>query len=478
MDFRLPLCSVLNSEVGRRHKIPHRTLSLPKTSLFVRYLDSDDTRLPVHSLLNIVPQPAEDYETYTGEDDWEKKVDDAAGVVGDCGGIDGNPPRFDEMVQWVIDALKDIEGCGGAASDGVVLCGRWVVADDCSWVVPSRTPILHSPRDVFLAMRNSPKFLRDVHHQILSGDTSSAGMGSTVELTLAKAVGKNPANDFRVFVPYRLVRAEDTFRVTIWEGRVFAGVCQRSTDVCFPSLMSWDLRTHSENYVHVLRHIEGARLLERSIEADPYLRTFLLRKVEANEVEGAASPCSVLLLSVDVVFEGVSLPLYIVSAKVRCFKHDRLRDPLCVSPFIKEEDNNGSEEGVNAVGGGVDGDRSDGIDTKEMLDDSVIFFRLFRDVNNWNFHVTLCLHPDGGEVSGDVDKGVNIVPSPQRDRRFFVIASERSDLVLTKEPILKRGMPLEFLRPELLGDIGEGLPQVWKDRLLRCLSLVQRSQEL
>nr|CCC95466.1 unnamed protein product [Trypanosoma congolense IL3000] len=473
MDLRLPLSCVLDPQLGRRHVVPHRTLSLRRSSPFVQYLTSDDTRLPEHPLLTVKAQSAEAYETYVGEDDWVR--------AGGCGGTHcaeddndgGEPLCFDDVVQWVVDALRTVGGCGDGAASGVVLCGRRVVADDCCWAVPSRTPALYSPRDVFLAMRNSTKFLRDIHHQT---DCVRVGDGeATVEIALARVVGENPANEFRVFVPYRLVKTGDTFSITKWEETAYIGVCQRATDVCFPSLMAWDSTVHSANYDYFVQNINGARLLERGVEIDAVLRDALLHQAEVKSPGDVINPVSVLLLAVDVVFESISLPFYIISAKVRCFRHDRLRDPQCVAPFIREDADDDTSAHKTANDGVSGNDYSGEIDIEDVYGDSVAFFRLFRDVENWNRHVDF-YHGTGEEEVVLQSSGSVRALTATKDRRFFVVASERDDLASTKESMLKRGLPLEFLQPELLTCGSEVHAQQWRARLAQCILLAEEAK--
>ncbi|RNF20651.1 uncharacterized protein Tco025E_03668 [Trypanosoma conorhini] len=455
MDLRVPLSCVLGAPLAQRHAVPHRTLRLDAAHPFVQYLASDDTRLPRHPTLAVEARPPEEYETYVGEDVWRTQ----AGADSD----DTHPaPRFDDVVRWVADALRVVAGDGDG--DGVVLCGRSVVADDCGWAVFSRTPTLLSPRDVFIAMRNSPKFLRDVHHQLRG---AAAAGSAKVEVTLAKALGGNQASEFRAFLPYRLHTSAGELRAEAWANHLYAGISQRATDVCFPALMAWDEATHEENYLTVMRHVAHARLLERSLESNARLRTALLRQA-AKFFAASDAPSTesvVVLLAVDLLFESPSLPVYLLSAAVRCFPHD-LRGPACASPFILEADGTNNThptaEDADAGGGGSDAsdEEEEEEEEEEVLCDSVSFFRLFRDVANWNRHVEVWRRR--GDTSGT-----------QQQRRFFVVASERDDLAPTKESLAKRGLPLEFLHPDLFkGD--ENFLREWREKLMQSLTMAQQ----
>ncbi|KAH8609706.1 hypothetical protein ERJ75_001169000 [Trypanosoma vivax] len=474
MNLRLPLCTVLQSPVTPRHCVPHRTLHLSCSSPFVRYLCSNDTRLPQHPLLAVHPQPAEAYESYVGEDDWLPKeggeeVDEACGVA--------SLLCFDNEVQWVIDAIRDLDG----DASGVVLCGSRVVADDCGWAVSSRTPALRTPREVFIVMRNSSKFMRDVYFQLREvGDADAGGKGD-VMVTLAKALCECTANEFRVFIPYRLRVSAGAPKLSMWEGLAFAGVSQRATDVCFPSLMAWDSDTHATNYDVLMEHVQRAQLLERSLEVDEPLRSALLTYVTTGadksvrcESESNRSCNDVVILAVDVLFESASLPIHIVSAKVRCFRHDGMRDPSCAAPFVLCEGDECDDSAANDDTSVVHSEESD---MDGALEDDVGFFRLFSDIHNWNRHVELCCVGDGAAASarGDGDgKGTR----KSRGRRFFVIASERGDLKQTRESLAKRGLPLEFLRPELLSGHRDFASHEWKEKLLKCITGAQVLEKL
>ncbi|PWV19307.1 hypothetical protein C3747_10g89 [Trypanosoma cruzi] len=480
MDLRVPLSYVLDAPLAQRHAIPHRTLFLDATHPFIQYLNSDDTRLPQHPTLTVEARPVDEYETYVGEDDWrrEKAVDSD----------NTDPaPRFDDVVQWVSDTLNEIGGNG----DGVVLCGRRVVADDCGWAVFSRTPTLLSSRDVFIAMRNSSKFLRDLHHQLQGVALAGAEGPMKVEVTLAKALSGNNTREFRAFLPYRLHTSAGDGCVEAWAGHMYAGISQRATDVCFPSLMAWDEATHDENYAIVMRHIELAKLLERALENDALLRTALFRQADKPSVADPApnKKSSVVLLAVDVLFESPSLPVYLLSAAVRCFHHDDVKDPACAFPFILDDDaklgrgndgntttttnivnnNNNNNNNNNSKADGWSGESDD--DDDDLLSDSVSFFRLFRDAANWNRHVEVWRQR--GSTAGVGER--SDTTRTQKERRFFVVASERDDLALTKEYMAKRGLPLEFFRPDLFKGDGNFLRE-WRERLMQRISMAERSR--
>ncbi|RNF02802.1 hypothetical protein TraAM80_06154 [Trypanosoma rangeli] len=469
MDLRVPLSCVLGAPLAQRHAVPHRTLLLDATHQFVQYLTSNDTRLPQHPTLAVEARPAEEYETYVGEDVWQQQEGTAS--------YSSDPaPCFDDVVQWVTDTLHEVGGHG----DGVVLCGRSVVADDCGWAVFSRTPTLLSSRDVFIAMRNSSKFMRDVHHQLRRGASAASGP-LKVEVTLAKALGRNQALEFRAFLPYRLHTSAGEVRAEAWEDHMYAGISQRATDVCFPILMAWDEATHDENYRTVMRHIRHARLLERALENSARLRMTLLRQV-ANISPAVGVPSTesaVVLLAVDLLFESPSLPVYLLSAAVRCFSHDGAKDPACAFPFILdneaaggtwEENNTRSTNTVadaDAESGGGGSDESD--DDEEVSWDSASFFRLFRDVANWNRHVEVWRQRGDAAAAG----GHAYTSGTQKEQRFFVVASERDDLVTTKESLAKRGLPLEFLRPDLFkGD--DNFMREWREKLMQSLTMAQQ----
>ncbi|ESL09423.1 hypothetical protein TRSC58_02854 [Trypanosoma rangeli SC58] len=466
MDLRVPLSCVLGAPLAQRHAVPHRTLLLDATHLFVQYLISDDTRLPRHPTLAVEARPAEEYETYVGEDVWQQQKSAASDSPDPV-------PCFDDVVQWVTDTLHEIGGHG----DGVVLCGRSVVADDCGWAVFSRTPTLLSSREVFIAMRNSSKFIQDVHHQLRGGASAASGPVK-VEVTLAKALGRNQALEFRAFLPYRLHTSAGEVRAEAWEDHMYAGISQRATDVCFPILMSWDEATHDENYRTVMRHIRHARLLERALENSARLRMALLRQAvkasPAGEVPSTESV--VVLLAVDLLFESPSLPVYLLSAAVRCFSHHGVEDPACAFPFILDNEaagGTGEENSTHSVNTAADADAEIGgggsDDEAEVSCDSVSFFRLFRDVTNWNRHVEVWCQRGGAAAAG----GRADTSGTQKERRFFVVASERDDLMTTKESLAKRGLPLEFLRPDLFkGD--DNFMREWREKLMQSLAMAQQ----
>ncbi|ORC87072.1 uncharacterized protein TM35_000242220 [Trypanosoma theileri] len=486
MDLRIPLSCVFTAALTPRHEVPHRTLRLDFTHPFVHYLDSDDTRLPQHPALNVTAQPAEAYETYVGEDVWTREGEDTNNTGSTHNGASSaSTPSFNEVVQWVMEAIAEVGGDGC----GVVLCGRYVVADDCGWAVSSRTPTLYSPREVFIAMRNSSKFLHDIHHQlhykmnencegsheastVVAPSATTGTARGCVEVTLARALGGDPVKEFRVFMPYRLHLVEGGKKIfaEVWEQNRFAGISQRATDICIPKLMEWDEHTHNENYALVMHHVEEAKILEKALETDAQLQGALLRRLGSLNClnkESIIESCFVLL-SVDILFENLSLPLHLLSAKVKFFSHDKVKDSKFLFPFIKEEDAavNGSntDEDISDTESDKD-NREDEEEDEEKLYDSVSFFRLFRDITNWNQYVEIWRERY-------YVKGNNAENSEKEKKRYFVIASERSDLACTTESIMKRGVPLEFMCPELMqGD--EDFQREWREKLMHCMNMAK-----
>ncbi|CBZ35620.1 hypothetical protein, conserved [Leishmania donovani] len=525
MHSRIPLSIVFSAE-GRRHVIPHRTFRVAAQAAdgsadastytgaaeegiaFFQYLDSNDTRMPPHPHLRAYAHPAEEYETYVGEEVWnatDEAPTSASGhpPVHDTGKArsgsasccatseDSAPvPSFRSVVEWVNSVFEE-----EWASDGVVLCGRYVVADDGAWVVPSRSPALYTTREVFLLMRNSSKFLHDVHAQVIDVRASArrgAHSGSlTFEFTLAKSLAGSGASEMRAILPYPLHFSPQKRAWAVDDTAAslsFTGIGQRVTDVCFPSLMAWTEAEHDDNFRFMQRRIEQAALLERTCVADPGFISRLVRAFDkrmhqesaADEVSGRqhSHPSLALLLALDLLFESPSLPIYVLSAKARVFEvAPRTSAPWTAindasqwhlwTPLLADADATGAEgasHGATAADAACRGDgntqatplgedeESEGTEEDEEEDvttGSLDFFRMFRDVGHWNQYVRAmaarlqqsCAGAMGPDDSNKPSRGV---------QHYCVIASESADLVACADTRTKRGLPLELMHPELL----------------------------
>lgn len=511
MDSRIPL-SVVMSVSGQRHAIPHATLTLPIDGAFFSYLASDDTRLPNHPYLKGRGVDPTEYDTYVGEDVWNQPASSVEGSEDDDGDAEGHPggrrrhvPHdeliFDDVVEWVIQTLEGEDW----SRDGVVVCGRCVVADDATWAVPSRSPTVYTPREAFMVMRCSCKFLRDIEAQRKTG--GRAGLG---EITIAKAMAGSAAKEMRAFVPYRLTRASTHNREGGEEEEVdwhlsepvlsYAGVSQRHTDVCFPSLMAWTEAEHNEHFCLIMERLRKSRLLERACEENPaFLRTLVSRWAKTvpkgRDRRAAVSDLTAhgfcLFLAVDLLFESASLPIPLLSAKVRLLPAREAEEPsftgLSPAPYVLEQPNTDNDEAE--VADGEDGEDAVGpqpqihvseSDTDEedagVKGSTTTFFRLFRNELNWNHYVgemedrwdaaahdaVTLFHRNASKNGGapiEVDN-TSIPPSVLSDVKvshYCVVASDASDLFTCGDTLSKRGLPLELLHPELLGGSQEGI---------------------
>lgn len=320
---------------------------------------------------------------------------------------------------WVRDVLDE-----SWAHDGVVLCGRCVVADDCSWAVPSRSPTLYTAREVFLVMRNSIKFVDDVHAQrrAFAADVEGCmcNMGTaacmtctadtrhhTLQFSLCKALAGTAAKEMRLFLPYQLCVAatsrdnahheededDDNAKGGVAEAHDesalrpcpcsahcvdsrtspdspltalpqydYVGIAQRFTDVCLPSLMSWTADEHARNFAVMLNRVRQAKVLSltcalksnfltdlvaalrRWWSTSPHGRAQYVREcAAAGTAEAHAVPEELplawmtCLVAVDVMFENASLPVYVLSAKVRLVVRGGMQGPdLSDLPLIWE----------------------------------------------------------------------------------------------------------------------------------------------
>ena len=554
MQSRIPLSIVLSAE-GKRHTIPHCTYRVPVHTTrgaspesaaqqreglaFFRYLDSNDTRLPSHPHLSAYAQPAEEYETYVGEDVWEcesakktKLPTAGAAVASEAPQQDSTPPHtsdplgdgetlapvpgFYSVVSWVDRVFEEQSWAGS----GVVLCGRYVVADDGAWVVPSRSPSLYTTREVFLLMRNSCKFLQDIHMQMAAMTAAGAAAASStyLEFTLAKSLAGSGASEMRAILPYPIHYSRRT-RTWVTEDTAaslsFTGIGQRMTDACFPSLMAWSEEEHDEHFRRMQRRVEQAALLEHTCEVDPDFISRLVARFHkrrsgtapsrsaaggiydstrqrAARGEGEEEEHLTLLLTVDLLFEGPSLPIYVLSAKARVFEVVQRSDaawdaafstttPWTLwTPLLKNKQTGdvlGEGEGeataavaaaasvgaspassaaerVSSRGNSDSETEMDEEDQDEYDDDddaasTLNFFRMFRDVEHWNQYVVAMvqrLHDAATDSMGCPE-----LNKPSRNvQHYCVIASESGDLVTCGDTLTKRGLPLELVHPELL----------------------------
>lgn len=498
MESRIPL-SIVMSTPSRRHAIPHITLSLPADSAFFSYLASDDTRLPNHPYLNGRSVDPTEYETYVGEDVWEQPDNVVDSSEGEDNG-DGHGQKvqhadlvFDNVVEWLVQALEGNEW----TRDGFVVCGRYVVADDAAWAVPSRSPTLYTPREAFMVMRCSCKFLNDIHAQ-----RAERGGG---EITIAKAMAGSAAKEMRAFLPYRLTRSsssDDNPPLVDWQLSKqllgYAGVCQRHTDVCFPSLMAWSESQHHDHFSLMMERLKKSELLERACERDPaFLSTLVSKWLKRNSErpEGATPPPNgfIAFLAVDLLFENASLPIPLLSAKVRLFPAQAVAAPSFVglpeAPFLVEPPDEekavtrGADEGVPEEQEGRTDSTSEGSEVEDEETDATDFFRLFRNEINWNHYVeemesrldsaahdvVTRFRRTAANVAGSNDaESESVIPLPVlsdvKVSHYVVVASDVSDLVTCGDTLMKRGLPLELQHPELLHHSQEGI------ELLKSLS--------
>lgn len=447
MHGRIPLATALSTS-GRRHAVPHRTYVAPREGAFFSYLNSDDTRLPRHPFLRAIGRPAEEYDSYVGEDVWNtsqacsSNEDDM-----------GEPIECDEVIDWILNVLEE-----DWAKDGVVLCGRYVVADDCTWAVPSRSPTLFSPYEICMVMRNSVKFLEDVATQVADGARADA------EFTLAKSLAGSGAKEMRALVPYRVRQNKDGSIELAPAMHHYAGICQRFTEVCFPSLMSWSETEHDEFFHMMMERVKKAALLERTCRTDTQFLHRLLqaygdlwRQVDCRRYFGsrtdaraAIAPVDcLLLLSVDLLFESASLPIHVLSGRVRVFPSESMnptaeageKDVAAGAPFMLEPVELSTGEGTTEAGPAAAADAGLEIEESdaEAIEHISSFLRLFRDEENWNRYVEAM---DGRQID---------------DLRYCVVASEAGDLLTCPDTHSKRGLPLELRRPELLQLNPEGV---------------------
>ncbi|EPY21494.1 hypothetical protein STCU_05691 [Strigomonas culicis] len=469
MLHRIPLTTVLSAP-GSRHRVPSRTYHADVSNPFFRYLDSNDTRVVRHPLVDVSAAAPEDYETYVGEDVWqrgERRDDDGDEAT------DDPPPRFDDVVEWVAATMEE-----PWARDGVVLCGRYAVADDAgAWALPSQTASIHHPHEVFVLMKSSIKFLRDVRAQFRhAAAAASAGTKEpSLQFTLAKAMSGEEAREMRVYVPYAVHPCGDgAAPLQLAPLYDYAAICQRCTDVCLPPLMAWTEAQHDAHFRAMLARVRTAAVLERHLAADP---SFLPRLLPPGAATAAAAdPWApfLLLLAVDVLFDGPGHPIYVLSAKVRVVARRAPADAASDAPYLLED----AASDAPAVA-----------ERAELEEESAArFFRLFRDVAHWNTYIAeverrrRAAGEDGGEVARqlrrDTDADAKAVAeagdgAPPRESaatglHYVVVASEFGDLVHTGEAVEKMGLPLEFFQPELL----QGNPE-----LLAIIEQMKRDME-
>ncbi|CAG9577312.1 conserved hypothetical protein [Leishmania major strain Friedlin] len=543
MHSRIPLSIVFSAE-GRRHIIPHRTFRVAAQAAdgsagastytdaaeegiaFFRYLDSNDTRMPSHPHLRAYAHPAEEYETYVGEEVWNDADEGPTSASGqppvpDTGKAQGGSspccatsedavpvPSFRSVVEWVNSVFEEEEW----ASDGVVLCGRYVVADDGAWVVPSRSPALYTTREVFLLMRNSSKFLHDVHAQVIdvraAAQKGAHGGSLTFEFTLAKSLAGSGASEMRAILPYPLHFSPQTRTWAVEDTAAslsFTGIGQRVTDVCFPSLMAWTEAEHDDNFRFMQRRIEQAALLERTCAADPGFISRLVGAFDKRRHRGSATdevaghqhshPSLALLLTLDLLFESPSLPIYVLSAKARLFEvaprtsatwtaiNDasqwHLWTPLLVDADATGAD--GASDGAAAADAACRGDGntqatpsrenedSEGAEEEEdVATGSLGFFCMFRDIDHWNQYVSAMVARLQQSRAGAMGPDDSNKPS-RGVQHYCVVASESADLVACADTLTKRGLPLELMHPELLerSEEAAGFLKMLSDGLLK-----------
>lgn len=507
---------------------------------FLLYLLSEDNRLPMHPLVKGLAAKDEDYETYVGDKEWEKGLEQSKKEEEQI----TDPLPYNDAVNWITHAVEyltsvepsgagqykdtppppsasQVSLCGqysvptytGAGAYSVVLAGKYCIADDCSWAVSSRCPQVQSTRDVLLLMKSSLKFGRDLQRQ---REEVKEGRATMIEFSLIRAVGNGGADEWRVFipcrvVPHRAISSGDAHcpalckAVALKEGMMdivpltsFTAVTQRATDVCFPALSTWNAKEQCEHHQLLVSRVLQANLLERWHQApikgrkksqccssfestlDAY---FELLDSRMQEVKGEKAknhnPITwdelILFFAVDVVWESSTLPVYVLSGQVHLFVADASvkKNGAAVQnivPYLKNED----DESVKLE------DQSNQLPTFKPLvkpsegrkvclntlqnrGDGSGFWRLLRSSQHWNEYVK-------NVEKGRKDCEENHSSGSSAYPYFCIFATEAEDLLTAaerREEPCRSGLPVEFLHPELLHGNKEALKlfEWWKEKI-------------
>jgi hypothetical protein len=183
---------------------------------FVRYLLSDDTRMPAHELLRVAAHATEDYDVYLPSDDLpqQQQADDD-----DDGAPRAPVPPFDAEVRRCSAAVTELNRrakctAGRDADYGVTLSGAFGTCRDAAWATMNGTLRCYDVRDVFAVLRCSTALQRDLRRQL------AAAPAAPPLVVLRKFLDCNAAHEFRCFV----------------DAGAVVGVCQRAVDQVLPAL--------------------------------------------------------------------------------------------------------------------------------------------------------------------------------------------------------------------------------------------------
>ncbi|EPY26991.1 hypothetical protein AGDE_10990 [Angomonas deanei] len=288
-------------------------------------------------------------------------------------------------------------------------------------------------------MKMSIKFTADIHAQ----RTEAEGTFSDVEFTLVGSLEGPECREMRAFMPYLLRDG----RTELLED--YIGMSQRLTDSCFPPLGEWTEEEHHENFGIVCDRLKRLDLLGAMGHFQPSWLEQLTERFRSNannkkkrdagnsndnqEQQASTEGDLIVMLAVDFFFDTPTCPIFVTSAKVRLFESKSGLSP----PYLREAD----EEEEPAE---TEETKSNATEVEEET--IVRFFRLFRDEVNWNRYLDE-VHKRKNAALGEENK-----PDGAAWKRYFVFASEFSDLVQTGEAFDRMGLPLEFRQPELLAN--------------------------
>jgi hypothetical protein len=273
------------------------TFQCPTMGTLIDYLDSDDTRLPPHPLLQLVKRcDPQEYNVYTGEEVWESASAHQEEMNAEQVDAAAVATFVDFFLVPSIAALMNVDfHCAG-----VVLRGYSCVADDASWAVSSQSVWVTNVRDVFHLLRMSTKFLEDVSAQ--RADKREHNNEDAISMALTCGVEHFPSAEFRAFVSYPL---------DVSRSAVVLGLSQRSLDVCYPELA--ELYTEHDNAQQSALTKTLMASVERLLKA--YLSpssdlvswlTSLFGRSDGTDTE--------VIVSFDILFESSSLPVWLLSA--------------------------------------------------------------------------------------------------------------------------------------------------------------------
>ena len=387
--------------------IPGVTMHLKKESEFLKYLLSEDSRLPSNALVQQNARPATEmqgndadgtaFRNRAEEDETENDTEEEEQRE--------DLPPFNEEVTAVAEAIRNLnENCLMEEGDyGVVVHGMFSCANDSPWCTTNGTLRCADARDVFMTFRCSSKLIADLELQLALSSCLNASVVMPPSIRLRKHMNFSPDSEFRLFIE---------------NGRLVA-VSQRCVDQIFERLATLQddgLRRLGSKFCD---------FISKMLKAMQSTTVHAPQEVEDNRSsrEWREHPT----MMVDVIYEGGTLPVVLVG--VTCYvslaEAEKRSPGIQCNPHEEETPSDGHTKECTADNDAI---TLTAVEDGAALPIASLPFRLFRDLQGLRNRLD--------------EHTCNKSP-------LVYVATSSDDLCGDGEKLFTPGLPLELRHPEL-----------------------------